>query len=276
MVVKRILSGIVITLVVLVVARMLSKNNSQVIEAESEGLKAVHGTVFEQVGGGNPVVEISVESEGEAYVSLIYEDTVEGEIRKKEMTEEPGGVWRGELPDLGKGERVEYAFIVEGRGANALRIPEGDDEFFLLKYKGHISTFVLVVHVIFMFGAFFFMVESTLGAAAMLKKGEEKGFTLNMMRSAVLCLFVGGWPLGFILNYQRFGPVWEAFPFGTDVTDNKTQIIMLLWLIAAFLIRGSFFGRGEEKDILKSKGFAVAVITCFVLTVILFLVPHSL
>jgi hypothetical protein len=127
-----------------------------------------------------------------------------------------------------------------------------------------------------MFGSFFFMVMSLFGAVRILRGQEGKRNTVNMARWVLILSFIGGWPLGFILNRQAFGPVWEGFPFGYDVTDNKTQLVFIFWLVSLLLAWGSFIGRGEEKDCLKAKPFAIAIVMSFLMSLALFLLPHSL
>ncbi len=272
---KKIVLGIVITLVVLAAARRLSRNNPQFLEAEKGGVRAAHTTVFEQVGEGKPVVKISVEGEDEVVPRVVFKNLSSGGKTPLEMKNKGPDLWAAKLPDLGKGQRAEYHFEIYKGGKKVLRLPEGDGSL-LIKYKGHISTPVLALHIVFMFAGFFFVTESFLGAVWIRFMGEGTGFTIRMMRAALACIFIGGWPIGFILNYQRFGPVWEGFPFGYDVTDNKTQIIFLFWLIASLLVRGSFYRGDSKSDILDRNQYTLAVMVCYAVTVILFMVPHSL
>ena len=127
-----------------------------------------------------------------------------------------------------------------------------------------------------MFAAFFFLVEALLGAFMMLLMGEEKEFTVAQVRWVLLFTFLGGWPLGFVLNWQRFGPIWEGFPFGYDITDNKTQLIVIFWIIVAAMSWKSFACRRTGRDAVGPGVFAVAVIVASILSLALYLVPHSL
>jgi hypothetical protein len=135
---------------------------------------------------------------------------------------------------------------------------------------------VVGAHILFMFGAFFFMVMSFLAAIDILRGREDKKNAVCAARWVLVTSFIGGWPLGFVLNYQTFGMLWEGFPFGYDVTDNKTQVIFILWLVSLLLAWGSFVGKGEEKDRLGRKAFALAIVACFVVSLALFILPHSI
>ncbi|MCD6379303.1 hypothetical protein J7M07_02500 [bacterium] len=272
---KRIIIGLVLTLIIFFVARRLSTNNPEYINLEENGVRVEHSTVFEQVGTGKSVIRVKVTPSDSISVSLIYISLRDSVRKDVKMIRGDSEIWEADLPSLNKGERLKYSFVFFRDGKRVLRVP-ADGGFYLVKYKGDISTVVLILHIIFMFSAFFFIIETFLGALWILLSGEAIGYTIKMMRIALSFLFIGGWPLGFILNYQRFGPVWEGFPFGWDITDNKTQIIFLFWLITTFLVRGSFFGRGQEGDVIGKKQYAVVVIISFIVTVGLYLVPHSL
>jgi hypothetical protein len=60
-----------------------------------------------------------------------------------------------------------------------------------------------------------------------------------------------------------FGSLWTGFPFGYDLTDNKTLIAFIGWVIA--LIAGR-----------KGKPARGWVLAAAILLLIVFLIPHSL
>ncbi|UCF04277.1 MAG: hypothetical protein JSV33_10020 [bacterium] len=273
---RRIVIGLILTIALLGLARRISSNRPREIIVEKGALRFYHLEVKEQVGRGRPEVRLMVEPAREGKVYCIYRLVGEGIQHRILMQADGTGRWTASLPDLEKGRRLEYAFVMRGDGGAAVRLPEREDQFLLIKYKGHYSTVVLVFHVLFMFGAFFFMIQCLMGAIGILRGREEKLPTVRMARWVLFCTFIGGWPLGFILNYQRFGPLWEGFPFGFDITDNKTQIIFFIWIVTALLVRGSFFGKGERSDTLGRRAFGWMVVTCCIVSLALYIVPHSL
>lgn len=279
---KRIITGILLTLVLLVVARQLSMNQPEEISVTGHNLKVSHSSVFEQVGAGASRLDLDIVPAGDEMpgscrgVEIIYTVSGNSESIRVPMENTGGISWTGYLPSMEKGNRVRYFFEVATGEDCMVRLPEEKDRTLLVKYKGKVSSLVLFLHIIFMFGAFFFMIEAALSALEVLRKKEGKGATIVMIRWLMFFTFAGGWPLGFILNMQRFGPVWEGFPFGYDITDNKTQLMFIFWIVTIFLSWSSFTGRSEEKDRLGRKGFAVVVLTSFVLSFAIFLIPHSL
>lgn len=270
----RILAGIVITLLIFVVARRISKNRPSELDIEFAGARVTHTSVFEQVGPGEPRIDLRIEPAGAAEPSLVYR--IGGaELLETVPMDRAGDVWTARLPSLERGRRIEYGFRLAGTGETAAERPL-TTRLFLLKYKGEVSPTVLVLHVLCMFASFFFIVESLIGAGAILARSETKEFTLAMTRWVLLFSFLGGWPLGFALNWQRFGVMWEGYPFGYDVTDNKTQVMFLFWLVVMLLSWRSFFGKRDGGDPVPDRVYAWAVVVSAVVSLVLFLVPHSL
>ncbi|MDD3642461.1 MAG: hypothetical protein PHQ19_03250 [Candidatus Krumholzibacteria bacterium] len=270
----RILTGIVITLLIFVVARRISRNRPAELDLEFAGARVRHTSVYEQVGPGEPRIDLAIDPAYAVEPSLVYR--VGGaELLETLPMERSGPLWTASLPSLERGRRIEYGFRL---------VPAGDESparpvttrLFRIKYKGEVSPTVLVLHILCMFASFFFIVESVLGAGAILARGEPKEFTVAMTRWVVLFSFLGGWPLGWVLNWQRFGVMWEGFPFGYDVTDNKTQILFLFWLVVVLLSWRSFFGRRQGRDPAPVRVYAWAVLVSAAVSLALFLVPHSL
>jgi hypothetical protein len=251
----RIVIGLVLTIALLGLARRLSTRRPYDIAVDVSDLRAQHTTVTEQVGPGAPLVSVTVEPEEGIEPVVLCRDGVGVPSYRLDMIRSGEGSWEVALPARDKGERLSYALSILREGAAVARIPEDEGSFILVKYKGEVSPAVLILHVIFMFAAFFFMVQSLWSAVGILR---------------------GGWPLGFLLNYQAFGYLWEGYPFGYDITDNKTQVMFVFWLVSLLLVRGSFLSRNEESDRLGARSFAAAVMVSFAVSLLLFIVPHSL
>jgi uncharacterized membrane protein len=59
-----------------------------------------------------------------------------------------------------------------------------------------------------------------------------------------------------------FGAYWTGWPFGHDLTDNKTALAFIAWLIAVIKLR-----KNRE-----ARGWAIAAALVLLLV---YLVPHS-
>jgi len=272
---RRIIVAILITLAILSVTRRLSTRRPRDIHAALDGVEVYHRTVTEQVGPGRPSVKVKVSPAEGVVCSIEIRRGAEGKSTVQ-MESDGRGNWRADLPEWEKGKKIGYAVLVQSADGTLWRIPEEKQKYFIVKYKGRVSNFVLASHIAFMFGSFFFMVLSLFGAIRILKGIEDKRITVNLVRWVLFLTFVGGWPLGWILNYQAFGILWEGFPFGYDVTDNKTQIMFIFWIVTSLLAAGSVFRGDERTDKLGARGFALAVIISVLVSIGVFLVPHSL
>jgi hypothetical protein len=274
--VSRIIVGIIVTILLLGVTRLVSTKRPREMSVESDGIRVEHVTVTEQVGPGEPIISARIVADGAIEPVLIYK--VDGEDDAEHVAMRYAGKerWEVRLPSLEKGMRIHYGLSVRLEDGSTVMLPAKEDAFPLVKYKGEASPLVLVLHVVFMFGAFYFMVQSLWSAIDIMSTGQGKREAVSSARWVFFCTLIGGWPLGFLLNYQAFGVIWEGYPFGYDITDNKTQVIFLFWLVSLLLVRGSFLGRSEDEDMLGPRGFAIAVLVSYIVSLFLFLVPHSL
>ena len=52
-------------------------------------------------------------------------------------------------------------------------------------------------------------------------------------------LTVGGMILGPLVQKYAFGALWTGWPYGYDLTDNKTLLMWLVWIVAcAVMLKG--------------------------------------
>ena len=49
---------------------------------------------------------------------------------------------------------------------------------------------------------------------------------------ALSLLLAGGMVLGPVVQYYAFGEFWTGVPFGWDLTDNKTLLAVIFWILA--------------------------------------------
>ncbi len=149
-----------------------------------------------------------------------------------------------------------------GKLAYQLRLVRGGErEVFpaepaITRFKGDISAYVIIPHLICMFGGLLLLMRAGIGALA----NEEK--YPKWAKIGVVMFGLGGFVFGPWMQHQAFGPWWAGFPFGTDMTANKTAAAMLAWLVALWLMRGG-------------KRPRTAVIVAMVVTLAAFLIPHS-
>jgi hypothetical protein len=74
---------------------------------------------------------------------------------------------------------------------------------------------------------------------------------------------VGGLILGPVVQKYAFGAYWTGWPFGQDLTDNKTLVAWIFWAIALWRL---------HKNPANRTWPAIAM----VVLLLVFLIPHSM
>jgi hypothetical protein len=187
--------------------------------------------------------------------------TQEAWTRQNMIRETKGGQAElaGYLPRQAAAGKVEYA-VELGSARATTRIPSGDA--IVLRYKGPVPTPLLIAHLSMMFVA----------VLVGLRAGLEALFGGSALRRLVWitlgCLTLGGLLLGPFVQKAAFGAYWTGFPWGYDLTDNKTLLMWLAWVMAAFVA-----GPRPRRNETWSRG---AVLAATVAMAVVYLIPHSL
>jgi hypothetical protein len=130
------------------------------------------------------------------------------------------------------------------------------EEFVIIRFKDYVPRSILFPHILIMFLAMLFSTRA--GLEALNKKVNPR----KLVIWTVGLLFVGGLILGPLVQKFAFGALWTGFPFGYDLTDNKTLIAFLGWIAA--LIAGR-----------KGKPARGWVLGASILLFAVYLIPHS-
>jgi hypothetical protein len=126
----------------------------------------------------------------------------------------------------------------------------------VIRFKGSVPSYVLVPHILMMFLAMLFSTGA--GLMSILKFPAYKKYGL-----ITLVLFIaGGMILGPVVQKFAFGEFWTGVPFGWDLTDNKTFIALIFWILAVFM------NRKEDKP-------AYTALAAIVLLLV-YSIPHSM
>lgn len=175
-----------------------------------------------------------------------------------------------------RGKKFYYFFELKDKTGGiraSLTMPDGKP--FVFKYIGEVPPFVLLSHIILIFAAFFVISLVVTEAFSLIRGGTDVQAVAKLSFWAVVLVFLGGYPFGFAMNWYAFNCFWEGVPFGTDATDNKTQLWFVYLLFAMFSMLGSLRGK-VEKNLYLPKTLGWISIGSFVNTVLIFLIPHSI
>jgi len=157
------------------------------------------------------------------------------------------------LPNQPPAGKLEYRVDLEKEG-NPLIID--NSATVIIRFKGEVPPVVLIVHIVLMFLGMLF--SNVTGIYALFKIRSYKFMTV--LTFAILV--VGGLVLGPIVQKYAFNEWWSGIPFGWDLTDNKTLIAILVWLMAL--------------EMLRRKSAAFWVVVASLVTIVIFAIPHSL
>lgn len=187
---------------------------------------------------------------------------IEGKYRFKrfkshdEWTEKPmlrtGNNLIATLPNQAAAGKAMYEIYL-GKGEQMIKLEEKP---LVLRYKGIVPTPVLIVHVVIIFLAMMFSMRTGIEA---LIKGKN---LVKYSMWTVILMGVGGMILGPIVQKYAFDAFWTGWPFGHDLTDNKTLAAFVLWVVAWLQVRKSPNKRGW-------------VIAAALLLLMVYLIPHS-
>ncbi|TAL69152.1 MAG: hypothetical protein EPN82_07555 [Bacteroidetes bacterium] len=155
------------------------------------------------------------------------------------------------LPPAGK---MIYQVKLVSNGGNSTPVTK---EPVIVRYKGEVPALVIILHLFFLFSSFTLSIRAGFEA---IYKGE-KLFSIALM--TCITLFIGGLIIGPLMQEYAFGALWTGWPFGHDLTDNKTAVALIMWLIAMWRIKKNPNAYGW--------GIAAAIVM-----LIVFFIPHSL
>ncbi|HCC48123.1 MAG TPA: hypothetical protein DEQ38_08435 [Elusimicrobia bacterium] len=157
------------------------------------------------------------------------------------------------LPDQPPAGKLEYRVFLEHPDNKF----EPSERPVVTRFKGAVPGWVLIPHIVLMFLFMLFSVRIFLTAAF----GAPP--VKHSVPATVMFLLAGGFVFGPITQYYAFGQAWTGFPFGYDLTDNKTLLLLLAWLPALWAV-------------LKERKARLWLNLAFAVTAAVYLVPHSL
>ncbi|MCF8304514.1 MAG: hypothetical protein K9I94_14670 [Bacteroidales bacterium] len=156
------------------------------------------------------------------------------------------------IPHQPPAGKVMYKIIIENNGKEK-KITE---EPVIIRFKGAVPATVLIPHIVLMFLAMLFSTRTGLEAIINGKRTYlYTGLTL-------LFIIPGGLILGPVVQKYAFDAYWTGWPFGSDLTDNKTLAAFIFWIIAFFRLR-------------KNRNARWWALAAAIVTLAVYLIPHS-
>ena len=134
--------------------------------------------------------------------------------------------WQAVLPVQPVAGKLQYYITVDGK--DYLK-----DEPVVIRFRNDVPAGILIPHILLMFAAMLFAVYTFLLVVT------RKEYS-RWLKITVGTLFVGGFILGPLVQHAAFGPWWTGFPYGTDLTDNKTLISFLFFIVALATLKWKY------------------------------------
>jgi len=160
------------------------------------------------------------------------------------------------MPKQPAAGKMEYKIHLVS-GPEKVTLSAKEDKPVVMRFKGPVPLYILLPHILFMFLGLLF---STRTAIETLIKGAR---TYRYAIWTLLFLIPGGLILGPIVQKYAFGAYWTGWPFGHDLTDNKTLAMVLVWVFAIYRLR-------------KNPDNRLWPIVAAVVVLIVYLIPHSM
>ena len=215
----RILLAVVLTIGLLYIARTTSRGRPEFITHTENGYTFEMTTlpkVFERELGR---IEVKITGPLGEGIKPVFRGTKPGQtdttayrfystipLWKADSAE---NVYYMEVTAGDRGGKLWYFFeIRDNTGGRRATFTQPNGKPFLLKYIGHVPTWILVSHIFFMFTTVFFVVLGGItGLEIIFGKDKQKQLSRYFL-FAVIASFLGGYPFGFMMNYYAFGTVW--------------------------------------------------------------------
>ncbi len=202
--------------------------------------------------GKNCKISIKIKSENIKVFLKWRRFKFDKEWKENEMSKE-GENLVGFLPSQPPAGKLEYFIVIEDENGKIFHIPEKSA---VIRFKGSVPIYILFPHIIFMFFAMLFNIRTSIEALINGDKIKKYSFY------TLITLIPGGFILGPIVQKFAFGALWTGIPFGWDLTDNKTLIAGLFWIVAYYFIK-----KGKNK-----RFWAILASSVMILV---YLIPHS-
>lgn len=272
--IAKVLLAAALTILLLVAARKLSTRHPDDLAGEAQGVRLEHRSITEHRPGAEIDVTATLQASDAVVAVLRYRVAANSPYQKVTMAR-VGGRARAILPaDLGRrGDRVTYFLSAEdSSGAILATIPADTSKPLLIKFKGRVTTWLLVAHITAMFGSLFFALLTAMAAVDLWRGVGRLKVVVRNSAMALYLISIGGFPLGLAVAYQTFGVAWSGVPFGWDVTDNKTLILVLCWLVTVLL----GLKRLSRAAAASHHSFLLLVFASVLVTLAAYLIPHSM
>lgn len=276
----KIILALLLTLVLLFIARQLAMVQPRWFEATMNGITLSHLNPGKAPQNQQMTMESKAAPLGsDQKVVLRYNSGAQGSWESMEMLPSGSNPASLSISLLGKpkGSRLFYFIEVRDISGNVLANLGTQANPLRLRFEGTVPGYLIGPHIFCMFAGAFFSFLALFGAVSLLRNRGDMNSVAKNVGWATLFTFIGGIPLGIMVARAAVGGTgWGGFPLGNDITDNKTLLILLYWLVLVILGKGSIFQNNPGTNLVKASTFGKLTLIGFILVLGLYLIPHSI
>jgi hypothetical protein len=271
----------------LYIARINSEGQSELVSHTENGLTFEMTTVPKALEAGHARIPIKITGPVQPDLRLLFRSSKYGQNETTDLQrygnvllsveDSAAGLYYADVSTGKRGLKLYYYFeIRDNTGGYRAGFMHPGGKPFVLKYIGKVPQLVLIGHITLMAVMVFFATLVFLYAIPLIRgKLNARPLSVCLFLAAVAA-FVGGYAFGFAMNHYAFGTTWEGVPFGTDATDNKTQMLFV-YLLFVFLIAIGSFAKGKlGPDLYPPRALGWFGLVAFGIMLTVFLVPHSI
>lgn len=245
--------AVVITLSAVVYQRLTGPTYPKRLKFELNGMEYKLRLIRSHGGTEDAPVKLKLDGDIEAVLNFNYFPLHQDEAWKQLNFIREGNELVAKLPNQPPAGKLMY-YITIIAGSQTVEIEK--DSPVIIRFKGAVPQLILIPHVIFMFIAMFLA-----NVAGLLAIGKISSYRFYTYLTLGL-LTVGGMILGPLVQYYAFGDLWTGIPYGWDLTDNKTLIAFIFWVVAVI---------GQLK---KERPYLTIIASIVIL--LIYSIPHSM
>ena len=203
--------------------------------------------------GGEKDARVEIDVPGSITGEVLYKRYKSNDEWAKAPLTREGNNLVATLPHQPPAGKIMYQITLNS-GESSVKLGE---EPIVIRFKGDVPAVVLIFHILFIFGAMLMTIRTAFEAIF-----QRKSVFL-FTKITLLFWIAGGMICGPIMQEYAFGAFWTGWPFGHDLTDNKTLVALVFWIIAWFKLR-------------KNHSNRIWPIVAAAVMLAVFLIPHSI
>ena len=286
--VVRVVIAVVVTLAMLYIARTNSLGRPEHISQQENGFTFKITTVAKIIEYQSDTIAVHVTGPSGTDFRVVFRTSqlsgVPGDQPENfasiPMTPQPGvdDAYYTVVTAGPKGGRFYHYYFqtVDAAGKTLATFKHPNGSLFYLRYIGEVPPVILILHIAFIFATVFCVAMALIhGINLVTGRGDLRTVMLYLAWGTFFC-FVGCYPFGIPMNYYAFNGSWEGVPFGTDATDNKTQLMFVFLLFAALTGLGTLTRGRFGRDVFSPRTIGGIAIGSFLVMLFIYLIPHSI